>query len=127
MPENPVNVPEDAPFAGRENGGSGVVKLVYILYLCSLLVGVTALVGVVVAYVYDGEGPDWLRSHYQFQIRTFWIGLLFLAFCLATTAILIGYVLAVGLAIWLIIRTVKGLKYVSRNTPYPNPKSWMFG
>ena len=128
MPENPIDLPEDAPFAEPwQEGGSGAVKLVYLLYLCSLLVGVTAIVGVVVAYVYDGDGPEWLRSHYRFQIRTFWIGLLFATVCVAASLILIGYALAFLLAIWLIVRCVRGLKYAYRGAPYPNPASWAFG
>ena len=127
MANSPANLPDDAPFAGPREGGTGAVKLVYLLYLCSLLVGVTALIGVVVAYVYDGDGPEWLRSHYRFQIRTFWIGLLFVAVCVVTSLILIGYFLGIVLALWLIVRCVRGLKYASRSAPYPNPASWMFG
>ena len=52
-------------------------QIIYILYLVSLVVGVTGIVGVIMAYVYRGEAPDWLQSHYRFQIRTFWIGLLY--------------------------------------------------
>ena len=127
MAELPTNLPEDAPFAGPRKSGTGAVKLVYVLYLCSLLVGVTAIVGVVVAYVYDGDGPEWLRSHYRFQIRTFWIGLTFVTICVVTSLILIGYLLGFILALWLIVRCVRGLKYASQNTPYPNPASWTFG
>ncbi len=52
--------------------------VIYALYLASIITGgLTALVGVVIAYVYQGKGPEWLDRHYRYQIRTFWIGLLY--------------------------------------------------
>src|SRR4051794_34155120 len=51
-------------------------KLIYILYLASLIVGVTAIVGLIMAYVNRGGAPEWVETHYRLQIRTFWIGLL---------------------------------------------------
>jgi len=29
------------------------------------------------AYIYKGDAPDWLKSHYRYQIRKFWIGILY--------------------------------------------------
>src|SRR5690554_7491444 len=51
--------------------------VVYALYLASFVVGFTSVIGVVIAYVYRGKGPAWLDEHYRYQIRTFWIGLLY--------------------------------------------------
>ena len=50
---------------------AGQVKIIYILYLAGFIVGVTPLIGIVMAYMARGEGPDWLQSHYRWQIRTF--------------------------------------------------------
>lgn len=55
-----------------------LAKIVYILYLVGVVFGITGLIGVVMAYIYKSDAPEWLSSHYQFQIRTFWIGLLYL-------------------------------------------------
>ncbi|MCS5517519.1 hypothetical protein NWF32_29745 [Pseudomonas qingdaonensis] len=52
--------------------------LVYVLYLISLLVVVTAPAGLVYAYQSRAGANDLDRSHYTFQIRMFWIGLLLL-------------------------------------------------
>lgn len=46
-------------------GGTNV-KVVYLLYLLSLLAGVTALVGLVMAYLNRGNGPEWTTSHYTY-------------------------------------------------------------
>ncbi|MXZ09042.1 MAG: hypothetical protein F4Y79_06295, partial [Gemmatimonadetes bacterium] len=51
---------------------SGTAKIVYILYLAELVVGITGLIGVIMAYVNRSDAPEWLASHYRFQIRTFW-------------------------------------------------------
>lgn len=60
----------------EQTGSTGMVFAVYILYLVGTLVSVTHFVAVILAYVARGAAQDWLKSHYAFQIRTFWIGLL---------------------------------------------------
>ena len=51
--------------------------IVYILYLAAYLTGLTAVIGVIIAHIKIGDADELTRSHYQFQIRTFWIGLLY--------------------------------------------------
>lgn len=101
-------------------------NLVYILYLVSLVVGVTALVGVIMAYINKGEAPDWVQTHYRFQIRTFWIGILFSIIGALTTLIVIGWLIILLVAVWWIVRCVKGMQYIGKQQPYPNPATWMF-
>ena len=52
--------------------------IVYILYFAAYFVGITAVIGVIIAHVQVGSGEPMLDSHYRFQIRTFWIGILYL-------------------------------------------------
>ena len=101
-------------------------NLIYILYLVGIVIGITGLVGVIMAYVNRGDGPDWLDSHYQFQIRTFWIGLLYMILGMGLSVILVGYLILLFWLIWLIVRCVKGLKYLDKSEAIPNPTSWMF-
>jgi len=101
-------------------------KVVYGLYLLSLVLGVTALVGVVVAYVYQGEAPEALRTHYRFQIRTFWIGLLYGCIGLILTPIFVGFLVFVFVAVWLIVRCVKGFQRLSRHEPVVDPANWLW-
>ncbi len=103
---------------------SGTAKIVYILYLAELVVGITGLIGVIMAYVNRSDAPDWLASHYRFQIRTFWIGLLYLVVGIVLCFIVIGVVVLVFWMIWMIIRCAKGLKYLSREEAYPDPAGW---
>jgi uncharacterized membrane protein len=102
------------------------VRLIYILYLVSILLGLTAIIGLIMAYVNQGEAAEWLKSHYQFLIRTFWIGLLYSVASVILMTIAIGFILIWGVLIWFIIRCVKGMKMLDDGKPHPNPTSWMF-
>ncbi|WP_370872968.1 DUF4870 family protein [Peteryoungia aggregata] len=53
------------------------VQVVYCLYLVSFVVGLTGIVGLIMAYVNRGKGEPWVDTHYTYAIRTFWIGLLY--------------------------------------------------
>jgi uncharacterized membrane protein len=109
----------------RANTG-GTVMVVYVLYLVGLLVGITSLVGVIMAYVYKGGGPDWAESHYRLQIRTFWIGLLYGVIGIALAFFVIGWFVLLFTVVWLIIRCVRGLKFAATTQAYPTPGSWLW-
>jgi uncharacterized membrane protein len=100
--------------------------IIYILYLAAFVSGITPVIGVVMAYIYKGPGSSWIDSHYQLQIRTFWIGLLYLAISFLATMILIGWPLLAVVAVWYIVRCVKGIKHLQSGTAYPNPTSWLW-
>jgi uncharacterized membrane protein len=113
--------------------------VVYALYLLGLMNGLTVFVGLIIAYANkDGAGPR-MRSHYIFQIRTFWtaigwwiIGgaLLFwgipLAFILVGIPLVVlgGLIFAVG-HIWFALRCVLGALYLAQGEAYPRPRSWL--
>jgi len=88
------------------------------------------IIGVIMAYSNKGEAPDWLKSHYQFQIRTFWISCLYLLIGGLLSVVVIGYFIIAFWAVWLILRCVKGMEALSQENPHPhphpNPTSWMF-
>src|SRR5262245_36910802 len=88
----------------------GNVNLVYYLYLASVVVGLTAIIGLIIAYMNRGPGSDWLDSHYRFQIRTFWIGLLYGLIGLLLTFVIIGFLVLLFVLIWWIVRCIKGLQ-----------------
>ncbi len=109
-----------------EGGTKENVQLIYVGYLLSLALGVTALIGVVMAYVYRPDSETWVRDHYTFLIRTFWIGFLYGVVGLALSFLLIGIPLLIAVSIWWIIRCVQGLSYASKAQPVPAPQSWLF-
>jgi uncharacterized membrane protein len=104
----------------------GSARLVYILYLVGIVLGITGIVGVVMAYINRSDAPEWLQSHYQFQIRTFWIGGLYILIGAILMFVLVGYLVFLFWMVWLIIRCVKGMKSLDLKEAHPNPTGWMF-
>jgi uncharacterized membrane protein len=100
-------------------------KLIYIMFLANIIIPFLGVIAVVMAYINKDDAPDWLQTHYQFQIRTFWIGLLYFFIGALLTTILIGYIVLLFALIWLITRCVKGMKYLDAGQATPNPTTWM--
>ena len=104
--------------------GAGNVKLVYLLYLISFVLGITAIVGVVFAYVNRGQSDEWVETHYTYLIRTFWIGLLYFAIGGVLAVLIIGIFVLFAVAVWVIVRCVIGLQKAARGEPIADPQSW---
>ena len=104
----------------------GSAKIVYILYMVGLLFGITGIIGVVMAYINKDGAPEWLKTHYQFQIRTFWIGALFMFLGSILSVILIGWFVLLFWVVWLIVRSVKGMKALDQEKAIDNPTGWFF-
>ena len=100
---------------------------VYLLYCGGYFTGISALIGVIIAHVKVDEADPVLQSHYQFQIRTFWIGLLYLAIGIPLCLVLIGLPILAWWLIWSLIRIIKGALLITEHKPIANPASWLFG
>jgi uncharacterized membrane protein len=96
-----------------------LTMVVYVLQVLSVFVGITAIVGVIINYVKREDAAGTLyASHFDWQIRTFWWGLVWSA---------IGFVLlfAFGLGllvwfvagIWALYRVIKGFLKLNDNQP----------
>jgi uncharacterized membrane protein len=101
--------------------------MVYMLYCGGYFTVISALIGVIMAYVKVDDADPVLRSHYQFQIRTFWIGLLYLAIGVPLCLVLIGMPILAWWLLWSLIRIIKGIILVNESKPIANPRSWLFG
>ena len=101
-------------------------KAIYILLMVSTIIGFSGLIALIMAYVFKDDSAEWLQTHYRFQIRTFWIGLLYATIGLFTFGIVIGYFILLFTIIWMIIRCAKGLKQLGNNQPVRNVESWFF-
>ena len=112
--------------ADYDQHSQNTVKVVYLLFLANIIIQFLGIIGVVVAYVNKSDAPDWLQSHYQFQIRTFWIGLLYLFIGVLLAMVFVGWLILLFWIVWVVIRCVKGMKYLDQHQPHPNPTSWMF-
>ncbi len=125
----------------------GIATIVYILYLAGIASGVTILIGVILAYANrKKDAVDWVGTHYQFQIRTFWISLLYISIVFilfGSLAVLlfdpfsfssnsnaylivpvIGWIGGLLIFIWFVVRNFKGIRYRMKCEPYPNPSTW---
>lgn len=122
-PQPPAN---SGSMISTNPGERGYANLVYILYLVGLINGITAIIGVIMAYTAKEQAPDWLKSHYHNQINIFWKGLLYAIAGALLSVILIGFLILLLACIWYIVRTVKGMQSLARNEPYANPASWGF-
>ena len=105
--------------AGEKNLRT-LTTVVYALQAVGFFVQITWIVAVVINYVKRDETKGtWLESHFSWQIRTFWWGLLWAAIGVITFLIVIGWLILIADAVWLIYRIVKGWLYLSENKPLP--------
>jgi len=103
--------------------------IIYALHAFSLLTGILgaatvvgafltgwpSIIAVILNYVWRSEARGtWLESHFRWQIRTFWYGLLWIALCLLFVVatfgigIIIAWVPMVVVGLWFIYRIVRG-------------------
>lgn len=101
---------------------------VYALYLIGLLTGgLASVVGVIIAYVQRGKVPgSYLATHYRYQIRTFWIALLYGFVAGVLTIVGIGFVLAALVAVWIAVRAILGINRLAKREPIPDPTTWLW-
>jgi len=104
---------------------ASTTKIIYVLYLVGMVMPLLTIIGLVMAYINLEDSEEWLQSHFHFQIRTFWIGLLFSCIGSILTIIFIGWFFLLATAIWFVIRCVKGLKYLDNQQAHPNAITWM--
>lgn len=137
------------PYVGQEAASPQVASakslatIVYALQAASLVVGFTSIVAVIINYVkMDEVRGTWVESHFRWQIRTFWLSLLFgfLLFVLflvfglgiagaaavgseagaaggALSMGLVGIVGGLGMVAWYLYRIIKGWLRLSENQP----------
>ncbi len=94
--------------------------------VAAFLTGWPSLIAVILNYVKRSETRGtWLESHFRWQLRTFWYGLLWVALCLlfvvATLGVglLIAWIPLAVVGLWFIYRIVRGwLRLVDRQSMY---------
>jgi uncharacterized membrane protein len=95
--------------------------VVYALQALAFLNGITAIVAIVINYIKREEAAGtWLESHFRWQIRTFWFGLLWALIGAILFIVVIGWFVLMADAIWIIYRIVKGWLNLNEGKPmYP--------
>jgi uncharacterized membrane protein len=118
--------PNKASSADRDDRLFAIVN--YVFFLLGSIIGITSVLGLIIAYARKDKAPNWLHSHYVFQIRTFWYALLalFLSSILVATVILspIGLLGYLGIWIWVIIRSVAGFLKALDNKGIGDPRGY---
>jgi uncharacterized membrane protein len=104
-------------------------NVIYLLHAFSLLTGILgaatvigafligwpSIIAVILNYLKRSEARGtWLESHFRWQIRTFWFGLLWVSLCVAFVigtlgiGILIAWLPLAIITVWFIYRIVRG-------------------
>ena len=137
-----------APFFPEKS----VVVVVYVLYLLGIVsFFITPLIGLVIAYVQRGSSTPTGRTHFTFQIYTFWLSLLYSVVNFVASMLFLGLfaglsaispaaglsgiggwivvmlVVGLGLFVWHLVRVIKGLVLANGNQPVAQPDSWWLG
>ena len=123
---SPAATPSGEPVIGRMVDQRQTALIIYILMLVPIVIPITHVVGLVMAYVSRDTAPDWLKTHYSFQIRTFWIGMLYMLGAVISCVVLVGFLLVPAVIVWYIVRCALGLSRLMREEAYPTPLSWTF-
>jgi uncharacterized membrane protein len=109
---------ENMAAAENEKSKKTLTTIIYALYAASLLLGVTAIVAIIMNYIKKEDvSGTFLESHFRWQIRTFWFGLLWSVIGALTFFIFIGWFILIANYIWIIYRLVKGWLSLNDNKP----------
>ena len=118
---NEVIETNGAPAKSAEElaGLKNVTMVVYVLQALSFLWGITSIVGIVINYVKreDAVGTIY-ESHFDWQIRSFWWGLVWsvVGFCLIF-ALGLGFIILFAAWVWMIYRVIKGWLKLTEGKP----------
>ena len=81
----------------------------------SFLIGVPSIIAVIMNYIKRGEAQGtWLESHFRWQIRTFWSGVVWVVLCSLFVVLTLGIGLIIVwlplgiLTLWFIYRVARG-------------------
>ncbi|WP_036766780.1 DUF4870 family protein [Parvularcula oceani] len=115
----PTSSTESRELYERREDERGKALAIWVLYLVALFTGLTLIIGVILAYIFRGDAPGWLRSHYDKQIGIFWWGVVWVVIGTVTIPLLgIGFVI-LGLSwLWVLIRSIQGLARANRGDPW---------
>jgi uncharacterized membrane protein len=99
-----------------------IATAVYALQAVSIIPPfvITFFVAVILNYIkIDDVRGTWLESHFRWQMRTFWFGLLWFVLGSLTYIIIIGWFILFGALLWFIYRIMKGWLNLNDGKPMP--------
>ncbi len=113
--------------------------VVYGLYLIALATAVPVLIGAIVAYASRANAGPAMRTHFDFQIRTFWmsiawwliggflivVGGIFSLILIGLPFFFLGWAIVGLVTAWYAVRSIVGVIHLANGQPYPRPYSWL--
>ncbi|MEX3814772.1 DUF4870 family protein [Paraburkholderia sp. BR13439] len=111
----------------RERSLRTLTHVLYALYAVHWLTGgLTILVAIIINYVKraDVAGTPY-EAHFEWQIRTFWMGVVGYAIGALLLVVVIGIPVLWAVSIWMLYRIIKGWLYLYDNKPFANPAGWV--
>jgi|GEM_PF-86346 len=119
---SPPPRPATGPFANGLTTPEAMAHIVYGLYALGFFIGISWVVGAVIAHSKRDETDEhWLNSHFQWQIRTFWIGLAGVALSVPLMLVWVGFLLILVPTFWAVYRVVRGWLLLAEGKPIPDP------
>ena len=124
--------------SSQESSLIGWTQVIYGLHAFSLLMGIVgtatvigafltgwpSIIAVILNYVKRSEvRGTWLESHFRWQIRTFWFGLLWVSLCALFVigtlgiGILVAWLPLLVVSIWFIYRIARGWAALNDSRP----------
>ena len=101
--------------------------IVALLYLAGFVVGITGLIGFILALVWKEEVTGtWEESHLQFHIMTFLVGLAVGIIGTVLSFVLIGIPILLALLLWILVRSILAMLKAQKHEPIEDPKTWLF-
>jgi uncharacterized membrane protein len=111
----------------------------YALYLVGLTHGLTILIGLIIAYANRDRAGPLMRSHYTFQIRTFWLSIgwfligaviafwggLFSVILIGLPFLWLGLTIMGAVWVWFLVRSIAGVVHLASGDAYPRPYAWL--
>lgn len=118
--------PQSPPAAAASSFDFNQPTIISLLYISAFVLGITGIVGVVLAYVWrDQPKADWEVSHYRYHIRTFWLWLIGCVVGLILTVVLVGLFVLLAVAVLVVVRSVLSLIKAQAHEPMPDPDTWL--
>ena len=115
---NDVTTTAANPSADQLASLKQLTMITYILYALSAFTGFTGIVAIVMNYVKrDDTAGTLYESHFTWQIRTFWWGLLWGVVGMALVVVLVGFPILFVAWVWMVYRVVKGWLTLNEGKP----------
>ncbi len=100
----------------KQSGLKKITSIIYVLYGAGALFFPLVIAAIIMNYIKKEDTVGTIyESHFKWQMRTFWFGLLFSVIGGITSIFLIGIPILIATAIWLLYRVIKGFLRLSDN------------